>query len=143
MLFFDKYKGVNTPSGNKSEGDDTPNVLTYKFHDFRPSDRIALKDVARAEGGEDVFLAALEIYLRKWANAEWLNEYKIERIAVWAGAHLPKSLLGKMHAKFSRERDGAQTENAKKTYSVMANAVEKELATLRASSAFTQSEARI
>lgn len=104
-----------------------PNVLTYKFHDFRPSDRAALRAVALSEGGEGLFLAALGIYLKKWANAEWLTEYEIERIAVWAGVHLPRPMIEKMAQIFSRERDAAQTENAKKTYQVMSLAIQKEL----------------
>lgn len=105
----------------------TPNILTYKFHNFRPSDRMTLKEVVKVDGGEALFLAALEIYLKKWAVAEWLTEYELERIAIWAGAHLNVSVLRGMQQMSVRAKSCAQSENAKQTYSVMLEAVEKEL----------------
>lgn len=121
----------------------TPNILTYKFHDFRPSDRAVLKHVVSTDGGEAIFIAALEIYLKKWAVAEWLTEYEIERIAVWAGAHMPPSVLDKMRQMASRAKSSAQTENAKQTYSVMLEAVQKELAGRQPSGPLNQPEHRV
>ena len=106
-------------------------VLTYRFHNFRPSDRLVLKQVVCTHGGEGVFLAALEVYLGKWARADFVTEYEIERIAVWVGAHLGRPLLEKIAAMADREQASARTENAKKTYATMLDAVSMELRALK------------
>lgn len=67
-----------------------PKTLTYRFHEFRPSDREALRAILVTEGGEALFLAALQIYLRKWADADWLTEYDLERIGQWTARHFPQ-----------------------------------------------------
>lgn len=72
----------------------SPDVLTYRFHQFRPSDRDALRDVLRQAQGEAVFIRALERYLDTWAEGTWLQEYDVEVIAEWCAIHARHLLPG-------------------------------------------------
>lgn len=65
----------------------SPDVLTYRFHQFRPSDRDALRGVLGQPTGDVVFIRALERYLDTWADGTWLQEYDIEVIAEWCAIH--------------------------------------------------------
>ena len=97
---------------------DNPRVLTYRFHQFRPSDRAVLKTTALSEKGDQVFVAALELYLQKWADADWLTEYDLERIGQWTEVHLPK-VSGLAHKMVCRKLSSAHNEQSKQTYTVM------------------------
>jgi hypothetical protein len=103
-----------------------PKIITYRFHEFRPSDRAALKQVLNGEHGQQVFVAALGIYLRKWAEADWLTEYDLERIAQWIAIHFPSAAKA-VESMAVRELAGARNEQAKKTYAVMAEAITEKL----------------
>ena len=105
-----------------------PKIITYRFHEFRPSDRAVLKQLLTGENGEQAFVAALGIYLRKWAEADWLTEYDLERIAKWTAIHFP-SAAEAVETMTLRELSGARNEQAKKTYAVMAEAISKTLLT--------------
>lgn len=72
----------------------SPDVLTYRFHQFRPSDRDALRGVLSQPQGDAVFLRALERYLDTWAEGTWLQEYDIEVIAEWCAIHARQLLPG-------------------------------------------------
>lgn len=102
--------------------DMSPRILTYRFHEFRPSDRTILTEVLSADGGRAAFIAALEIYLGKWADANWLTEYDLTRIAKWTATHFPQ-VAHDVAIMVSRKRAGAQNEQAKKTYAVMSDAL--------------------
>ncbi len=66
----------------------SPDALTYRFHQFRPSDRDELRRVAALPNGDQVFIAALERYLDTWAAGTWLQEYDVEVIAEWCVIHI-------------------------------------------------------
>lgn len=101
----------------------TPKVLTYRFHEFRPSDRKALKQViASGDEGHKQFVAALRVYLQKWAEADWLTEYDLERIGQWTAKHYP-DLARQVADMAGRQRSQAEGEQARKTYAVMQKAV--------------------
>ena len=104
----------------------SPRILTYRFHEFRPSDRSALKEVLATAGGQGAFISALEIYLRKWAAANWLTDYDLTRIAKWTSAHFP-DVAREVEVMVNRQLAGAQNEQAKKTYAVMSGAIRKSL----------------
>ena len=107
--------------------DMSPRILTYRFHEFRPSDRSVLREVLTMTGGQAAFISALEIYLRKWAAADWLTEYDLTRIAKWTVAHFP-NVARDVEVMASRQFSGAQNEQAKRTYAVMVGAIQKSLA---------------
>ena len=104
-----------------------PRTLTYRFHEFRPSDRNALREVLGAAGGEGAFIDALKIYLQKWAAADWLTEYDLERIARWTARHFP-NVAGAVESMAESELSRAQSEQARRTYRVMLGSVRRELA---------------
>lgn len=100
----------------------TPKILTYRFHEFRPSDRQALKKVLQEKDGRDKYVSALRIYLQKWADSDWLTEYDLERIGQWTVTHCP-DVAGAVRLMARSELASAQNEQAKKTYSVMEKSV--------------------
>lgn len=103
-----------------------PKTLTYRFHQFRPSDRQDLKKVLLSSNGQAAFVAALELYLQKWADADWLTEYDLERIAEWTSIHAPTTARA-VEKRVREALSGAQGEQAKRTYSVMLSALRKHL----------------
>ncbi|WP_370301649.1 hypothetical protein [Pseudooceanicola sp.] len=105
---------------------ENPRILTYRFHEFRPSDRKELRRVLAADGGRDAFVAALDIYLQKWAKADWLTEYDLERIAQWTALHFP-DVAKQVEEMAARELSAAQMEQAKKTYATMSTATKAAL----------------
>jgi hypothetical protein len=114
--------------GRRMKTVEDPKIITYRFHEFRPSDRAVLKQLLTEENGQQAFVAALGIYMRKWAEASWLTEYDLERIAQWTAIHFPSAAQA-VESMASRELAGAQNEQAKKTYFVMAEAIKNTLRT--------------
>lgn len=104
---------------------ESPTILTYRFHEFRPSDRKVLKQVLHEDGGKNLFIQALKIYLDKWSTADWLTEYDLERIAKWTAIHFPEvsAEVEDMAAKASK---AAVTDQAKRTYDVMVKATHEQ-----------------
>ncbi|PWE31158.1 hypothetical protein DDZ14_14135 [Maritimibacter sp. 55A14] len=100
---------------------ENPKVLTYRFHEFRPSDRKALKGVLAEDGGSDLFVEALRIYLRKWADSDWLTEYDIERVGQWTVMHFPQ-VAQSVEDMAKKELASARNAQAKKTYKAMKQA---------------------
>jgi len=110
---------------------ETPRTLTFRFHEFRPSDRKKLKETIVLDGGPQAFEAALRLYLVKWAEATWLTEYDIERIGKWTAIHFP-DVAKAVVTMCRRELAGAQNEQAKKTYAVMIDEIQKHLSLVNA-----------
>lgn len=108
-----------------------PKIVTYRFHEFRPSDRAALKNLLTSANGSQIFVAAVALYLRKWAEADWLTEYDLERIAEWTARHFP-GVARDVERMANRELASARNEQAKKTYAVMAEAIMKQLSSAAA-----------
>ena len=83
-----------------------PEALSWRLGTFRPSDRAEFQRVLLTEGGRDVAFKALEIYVSKWEQATWLEEYSLERLGKWVAAQTPapfvaevKRLAGKRRTK--------------------------------------------
>lgn len=100
-----------------------PETLTFKFHNFRPSDRDLVRSAALGNGGPQLFVAALRIYLGKWAVADWLSDYELERIAIWTALHLPRDVVDAARVLVASELDSSQTEQAQRTYSTFLEAL--------------------
>lgn len=61
--------------------------LMFLFGTFRPSERVVLLAAAQTQPGE--FLGALESFLEKWADADWIEEYNVERVGEWIASKCP------------------------------------------------------
>lgn len=107
---------VNDMSENQ-----TPKILTFRFHEFRPSDRRALEEVLKGEEGRAAYVDALRIYLQGWAGADWLTEYDIERIGKWTATYFPE-VSRAVEDMATSELRAAPNERARKTFQVMAEA---------------------
>lgn len=57
----------------------------YLFGSFRASERKKLLVVAQQD--KTLFLAALDDFLHRWATADWLEEYNVERVGAWIAKH--------------------------------------------------------
>lgn len=77
----------------------------YLFGSFRSSERRALLAAAANQQGE--FLEALADFLERWANADWLEEYNVERVGKW----ISKSCEPEMVAKIRQRIDGLTLAN--------------------------------
>lgn len=103
---------MNGPYANEPAED-----LTHRFHEFSPSDRKVLRCVLE-HGGERTFMIALQIYLQKWADANWLAEDDIDRIGLWISAHFP-DVASSARQMAKRHMAQANNSHAKKTYAAM------------------------
>lgn len=70
--------------------------LVYMFGSFLPSQRVLLLEQAKI--APDQFMAALQSFLAKWARADWLEEYNVERVGEWVAKHCPSSVRDKVEA---------------------------------------------
>jgi hypothetical protein len=60
----------------------TPAVSAmYLFGSFRSSERKKL--LAVSKDNKPLFISALEDFLNRWATADWLEEYNVERVGSW------------------------------------------------------------
>ena len=84
----------------------SPDALSFRFHQFRPSDRDELRRVARLPGGDAVFVAALAHYLDGWAQRDWLQDDDIEVVAEWCVIHT-SHLLPALTAMATSRRGGS------------------------------------
>lgn len=73
---------------NKSKENTAAVGAMYHFGTFRPSDRRELLSLVSSIEGEDVFVEALQIFLEKWDQSDWLEHYNIERVAKWCAKNL-------------------------------------------------------
>ncbi len=76
----------------------------YRFGTFKRSDRIALRRLAASEDGDDVFVEALQMFLEKWDQADWIESYNIERVAKWCARHLDRALQDRLGETFRLTR---------------------------------------
>lgn len=76
----------------------------YLFGTFKRSDRIELRRLAASEGGDDVFVEALQMFLERWDRADWIEAYNIERVAKWCARHLDRSLQDRLGETFRMTR---------------------------------------
>lgn len=53
----------------------------YLFGSFRVSERKKL--LATSKENKPLFISALEEFLDRWAKADWLEEYNVERVGAW------------------------------------------------------------
>ena len=69
----------------------TPSVSAmYLFGSFRASERKKL--LAVSKGNKPLFIDALEDFLNRWAKADWLEEYNVERVGTWIAKSCDKSI---------------------------------------------------
>jgi len=59
--------------------------LVYLFGSFLPSQRAIL--LAESRTNQAQFMSALQTFLGKWARADWLEEYNVERVGEWIAKH--------------------------------------------------------
>lgn len=67
-----------------------PIAAMYLFGSFRSSERKKLLKLSSEK--QDVFLSALADFLDRWATADWLEEYNVERVGRWIAKTCPKEL---------------------------------------------------
>jgi len=65
--------------------------LMYLFGSFKPSERAAL--LSAATDNRHAFMRALDVFLSKWAEASWLEEYNVERVGEWTAAKCPPEIV--------------------------------------------------
>lgn len=64
--------------------------LVYMLGSLLPSQRAVLLDQAKNDPGQ--FKAGLDSFLSKWARADWLEEYNVERVGEWIAKHCPEAV---------------------------------------------------
>jgi len=116
-----------------------PETLTYRFHKFRPSDRKELRQVLSEDGNVDVFVSALDIFLKKWAEGDWLADYDIERVAVWCAIHLGSDVNAEVARLLETELSASQTEQANRVYNTFQDEFRKNLLETSSASETAQS----
>ena len=85
--------------------------LMYLFGSFRPSERTVLLAAANDPGRERAFMAALSDFLGRWAEADWLEVYNVERVGAWIAAQAPRPVIDAarvLAVAASRSNRGAQ-----------------------------------
>ena len=65
--------------------------LMYLFGSFKPSERKILLDSAIHEKMR--FISALDDFLDRWARADWLEEYNVERVGRWMAENCAPELV--------------------------------------------------
>lgn len=65
----------------------------YLFGSFKSSERRKLLKVSQEN--ESMFISGLEIFLDKWANADWIEEYNVERVGLWISKHCSDAVISK------------------------------------------------
>jgi hypothetical protein len=98
-------------------------ALSFAFGTFKPSDRRRLLEAANSgDSGELLFVEALVVYLEGWANADWLEEYNVERIGQWIAANCSSTLTAKVLAT-AESRKGGGSAIRHMTYSAVLNGI--------------------
>jgi len=94
----------------------SPSRLMYLFGSFRPSERATLLESAKTDA--KAFNEALKVFLAKWAEASWLEEYNVERVGEWIAAKCPISVQREARLIAERELDLAKADdtNRVRTY---------------------------
>lgn len=100
--------------------------LMYAFGSFRPSERGLLSGLFAQDGGEDLVLDAFRKYMEVWAEADWLEEYNVQKIAIWMSVNAPETLVSKVRT-LAQQNVLSNASNRKLTYSVFLNELEGRL----------------
>lgn len=79
----------------------------YLFGSFRASERKKLLLVAQQD--KELFIAALDDFLHRWATADWLEEYNVERVGAWIAKHCSADVLAAVHQHVSRKAPANET----------------------------------
>lgn len=66
--------------------------LMYQIGSFKPSDRRAIRQAMSSAEGQTVFIEALMEFLAVWEKSDWLEDYNVERVAIWLSINAPVSL---------------------------------------------------
>ena len=82
----------------------SPEGAMYRIGSFRPSDRRALLELVRTDGGDDAFVEAIQMFLKKWAEADWIEAYNIERVAKWCALKLPRPIAERLQTTLTTTR---------------------------------------
>ncbi|ESZ01155.1 MULTISPECIES: hypothetical protein [unclassified Mesorhizobium] len=96
--------------------------LMYLFGSFKPSERETLLDSATRDA--PAFVKALELFLQKWADASWLEEYNVERVGEWVSDKCPPSVRKAARELALVKLCGAPSENHTNTYQVFLGGIE-------------------
>lgn len=104
-----------------------PQSVMNLFSSFRPSDRKVLAGLA--EENPKVFVNAMELYLHRWSEGDWVEDYSIERIAKWIARSCSPSLVRHLehHAneRLGANSDGLLSTVYVKTYKAMLEGLTK------------------
>lgn len=88
--------------------------LMFQIGSFKPSDRRAIRQAILAEGGESMFVEALMEFLKRWEEADWLEDYNVERVAIWSSINVPRTLRAEISRRIQSLLDsgGASSDGA-------------------------------
>jgi hypothetical protein len=93
-------------------------AVSYAFGPFKPSNRQLLLKILAETNGEELFVAALEVYLETWANDDWLEDYSVERIGIWTKVNGSTSLVALVKTMIAKNQQRAGRNRAK-TYAAI------------------------
>ena len=58
-------------------------LLASKLTTFRPSDRLEIARSLQSPNGRDDVMQAITFYVGGWEDADWIEDYALERIGKW------------------------------------------------------------
>ncbi|MGV3489836.1 MAG: hypothetical protein ACO1OG_00805 [Devosia sp.] len=80
-----------------------PEALSWRLGTFRPSDRDEFQRAFQTIEGRKAAYDAVVIYVTKWEEADWVEEYSLERIGRWLSKSAPTAFVSDV-AQWSRGR---------------------------------------
>lgn len=83
--------------------------LMYQIGSFKPSDRRAIRAAISSEGGGNLFVEALMEFLKRWEDADWLEDYNVERVAIWSSINIPVTLRAEITRRIQSMKDSGGT----------------------------------
>lgn len=94
--------------------------LVYMFGSFLPSQRAVLLEQAHQAPVE--FIAGLRGFLARWARADWLEEYNVERVGEWIALHCPPSVRAEAEQVATSELNSSDANGIRaRTYQALAD----------------------
>lgn len=79
----------------------------YLFGSFRASERKKLLLIAQQD--KALFITALDDFLHRWATADWLEEYNVERVGAWIAKHCAADLQAAVHRHVAQKAPANKT----------------------------------
>ena len=79
-------------------------ALLWRLGTFRPSDRMEFERAFQSRSGIEAAFEAVTQFVVRWEEADWLEDYAIERIGKWLAKNAPAAV-------YDRYLDWARMEN--------------------------------